>query len=122
MRIDEDGNIDPKNYTLTYNELGGTGRRKSQLEPGSYFLNGFIGEGVMTGYYVRSMKMEAFGWDKEKNRAKCFSFKVKAGEILVIPDIKYEGFIDEKNNICPKLSYTVNPSDNALYEIGDDSK
>lgn len=37
MRIDENGNIDSKNYTLTYNEIGGTGRRKSQLEPGTYF-------------------------------------------------------------------------------------
>ena len=122
MRIDENGNIDSKNYTLTYNEIGGTGRRKSQLEPGTYFLNGFIGEGIMSGYYARSIKLEAFGWDKENKKARCFSFKVKAGEVLRIPDIKYEGFSGRENDICPKLSYTETRPDNALYEIGDESK
>lgn len=123
MRIDENGNIDPKNYTLTYSEFGSMGRRKSQLEPGTYFLNGVVANNEgMTGYYVRSTKMESFGWDKEKNEAKCFSFTVKAGETLVIPDIEYLGLLLEENNICPKLSYTVKPSDNAQYKIGKDSE
>lgn len=123
MRIDEKGNIDSKNYTLTYSELGGMGRRKSQLEPGTYFLNGFIANGDgMTGYYTRSTKMGAFGWDKEKNKAKCFSFTVKAGETLVIPDVIYRGFPAGKDSICPKLSYSVNPAVNAPYMIGEESK
>lgn len=122
MRIDENGNIDPKNYTLTYNEVGGTGRRKSQLKPGTYFLNGFIGEGIMSGYYARSIMMKNFGWDEKNNKARCFSFKVKAGEVLKIPDIKYEGFFGREDDICPKLSYTETRPNNALYEIGDESK
>ena len=122
VRIDENGNIDSKNYTLTYNEIGGRGRRISQLEPGTYFLNGFIANGqVMTGYYVRSIKMENFGWDKENNKAKCFSFTVKAGEKIVIPDIKYLGFDNGKDNICPKLAYSVEPEKNAPYQIGEKS-
>jgi hypothetical protein len=127
QRVDKNGDIDTENYTLTYNELGSRGRRRSQLKPGTYFFNGFFEDSkIITGYYANSINIEPLGWDKEKNEARCFSFTIRAGETLVIPDIQYNGFDENKmkmeDSICPKLSYTIEPPADAPYKIGPESK
>jgi hypothetical protein len=123
-RIAPDGTIEDENYVLTYNELGATGRRRSQLPPGTYFLNGVAGKDVMTGYYVRSIKMENFGWDDEKKQARCFSFTLEAGEVLIIPkaavntgNIKFQS-----DGICPKISFADGASTSPRYAIGPESR
>ena len=92
----------------------------SQLPPGTYFLNGvIINNEVMTGYYARSIKTERFGWDEEKNQAKCMSFEVKAGEKLILPSMTME-WLSGRQDICPYISALVDNED--TYFIGDSSK
>ena len=124
VRVMPDGTINDHNYTLTYNEIGGIGRRRSQLPPGTYFLNGIIGNSMTSGYYIRSLIMENFGWDAENKQARCFSFTIKAGEVLTIPDIEvnYNPLLANNKTICPILTFVDDTPTSTSFAIGPDSK
>ena len=120
MRINENGTVDIKNYTLTYFELGGTGRKQSQLPPGMYFLNGYAGENMMTGYYLRAGSKDVFGWDEELQEPKCISFVLGAGQHLVLPKVTvtYNSFIE---TICPFITVEEELENGGEYDIWKES-
>ncbi|MDR2933912.1 MAG: hypothetical protein LBU68_01355 [Rickettsiales bacterium] len=136
VRVNPDGTIDDKNYTLTYHEIGSIGRRKSVLPPGTYFLNGAVGqsdgnnmlsstEGMFqSGYYARSIEVENFGWDAEKKQARCFSFTVKAGETLVIPKVKAvrNYLMNSDATICPIFSFVGGAVNDTRFSVGPESR
>ena len=125
-RVNPDGSIDPKDYTLSYLEIGDRGRKRSQIPPGTYFLNGVMSEteSVMSGYYIRSIDVIDFGWDETKKEARCFSFTVKPGEMLIIPDVLMANnpLMRENKTICPKLSFKGAVPEGAPYSIGPESR
>lgn len=126
-RVAPDGSIEETNYYLTYNELGTRGRRVSQLLPGTYFLNGVVvSGGGMSGYYARSIGVESFGWNEDAKEARCFSFTVKAGQFLLIPDISVNydaNYMNAHDTICPALAFKEPASaESYFYKVGPESK
>ncbi|MDR0953174.1 MAG: hypothetical protein LBM71_03165 [Elusimicrobiota bacterium] len=120
-KIEDDGTIGKKSLKLTYFDAASSGRKKSKLEPGTYFMDGArFNQGNMhyrSGSSYNKLKNKSYGWDEEKNEAKCFSFTIKAGEYLYIPDIQLLPKYD-KDDICFVMGMSGEWPNTDSYKVG----
>lgn len=101
-KVNEDGTFS-KRTDLTYANPFKKGRTESMLEPGTYFLDGLgvtlpsYGGYVRIGAFSDLFSKEQFGWDLSKNQPVWFSFTIKKGQEVYIPDIEIA--VKCKNNL-----------------------
>ncbi|WP_428897615.1 hypothetical protein Dip518_001406 [Parelusimicrobium proximum] len=125
-KVNEDGTVSKKDYYLTYMQVGSRGRRKSQLEPGTYFLNGYLfSKGNISyrrGTEANTLQDKNYGWDEENAKAYCFAFTLKPGQLLEIPDVIMTGTSTTGDSICQKFSFEDENISSEDFYIGDLSK
>lgn len=93
-KVNNDGTFSDR-ISLTYTNPFTSGRIESMIEPGKYFLDGIrFREGnilVSEGSFRNMISRKQNGWDESRNEALWFSFEVKAGEELYVPDVIVAG-------------------------------
>jgi hypothetical protein len=125
-KIEDNGSIGSDVYKLTYFGTASSGRVNSKLEPGTYFLDGVrFNEGnlhIRSGSSSNTIQNKVYGWDSDKNEAKCFSFTLRAGEELIIPDVATTNISGSKDDTCPHLRFIDDNVVSDLFKIGPLSK
>lgn len=127
-KVNGDGTFSDR-ISLTYFNPFKDGRVESMLEPGTYFL-----DGLRYGYNQQHIRVGAFtslietntqkGWDTTKNQPRWFSFTIKEGEELAVPDVVVSarcgsGFYScEGSNFI--ISIKISDIKSANYKIGHD--
>jgi len=127
-KVNNDGTYG-KRMTFTYIELLKRGRVKLALEPGTYYIDGirFLKEykkshqlfEFSNGIFHKFYSDDQWGWDFDKKQAKWFSFTVKAGQELEIPDIFISHKCEDNSRNCTddtaKLTMQIKSTENKTY-------
>lgn len=127
-KINDDGSFS-KRIHLTYWDPFKRGRIESMIEPGKYFLDGFRynnGKFYMeAGSFSALITHKQGGWDKVKKEAMWFSFEVKKGKEIFIPDVEVLGTCVNNSTRCEQdkilISIKVNDENDKTpkpYKIG----
>lgn len=116
-RLNEDGSYSDR-MTFTYNEIIKRGRVRLAIKPGTYFIDGIAFSKIdennpnyiivfQNGLFQKFYLTDQYGWDFDKKRPIWFSFTVKAGQELYIPDIEILYYCEGGYTVCTDDQLTL---------------